>query len=158
MVASIIDGTQGGESEVRSWYHQGKTYAWMVQAYQRKYGLTVSPAMFSYRRSVRRWERRRARRVDELFPWAVQDEHKSHRLLVLLRLEARSRQSGLDTMPTDDVRELTAFRALLKTDNLVIDYDPQTESGFSLVPREASDNDIVRQPSEASLVRRRTHD
>ena len=73
MVASIIDSTQGGEPEVRSWYDQGKTYAWMVQEYQRKYSLKVSPTMFSYRRSARGWERRRAPRIDALFPWAVLD-------------------------------------------------------------------------------------
>ena len=157
MVGSIIDGTQGGEPEVRSWYNQGKTYAWMVQEYQRKYALTVSPAMFSYRRSARGWERRRAPRIDELFPWAVREEHRWHRLLMLLRLEARSRRFGIDTMPTSDVRELTAFRAQLKTDNVVIDYDPQTKSGFSLVPREVGDSDIVRQPTEASQIRRRAH-
>ena len=157
MVGSVIDSTQGGEREVRGWYDQGKTYAWMVSEYQRKYGLTVSAAMFSYRRSARGWERRRAPRLDALFPWAVREEHKWHRLLVLLRLEARSRRFGLDTMPISDVRELGAFREQLRTDNVVIEYDPQTEAGFSLVPREATDHDIVRQPTEASQVRRRVH-
>ena len=146
MVASIIDSTEGGELEVRGWYHQGKSYAWMVQEYQRKYDLRVSPTMFSYRRSVRGWERRRAPRVDELFPWRVQEEHRWHRLLVLLRLEARSRRFGVDTMPDSDVRELAAFREQLKADDVVVRYDPQTEPGFSLVPREASDGDIVRRP------------
>ena len=157
MVASIIDSTQGGEPEVRSWYDQGKTYAWMVQEYQRKYSLKVSPTMFSYRRSARGWERRRAPRIDALFPWAVLEEHKWHRLLVLLRLEARSRRYGIDTMPDTDVHALTAFREQLKTDDVVIDYDPHTKSGFLLVPREVGDSDIVRQPTEASQVRRRAH-
>jgi len=158
VVASIIDGTQGGEPEVRNWYHQGKTYAWMVQEYHRKYDLKVSPTMFSYRRSARGWERRKVRRDDELFPWAVQEQHKWHRLLVLLRLEARSRRFGIDAMPDNDVRDLSAFRDQLKTDDVVIHYDPLTEPGFMLVPRQARDTDIVRQPTNAGPSQRRARD
>lgn len=155
MVASIIDSTLGGEREVHGWYDQGRTYAWMVQEYQRKYDLTVSPSIFAYRRSARGWERRRGTRMDELFPWEVRAEHTTHRVLVLLRLEARARRFGIGTMPQADARELTTFRAHLQTENVVIDYDPEDESGFSLVPREDLDRDIVRQPAEAPQVRRR---
>jgi hypothetical protein len=158
MVASIIDSTEGGELEVRRWYDNGETYAWMVQEYQRKYGLKVSPTMFSYRRSARGWERRKARRADGLFPWVVQEEHKWHRLLVMLRLEARSRRFGLDTMPDSDVRELTTFREQLRIDDVVIHYDPHTGPGFVLVPRQASDSDIVRQPTQAGPSQRRARD
>jgi hypothetical protein len=149
MAASIIDSTQGGESEVRGWYQQGKTYVWMAQEYKRKYDLQVSPAIFSYRRSTRGWERRRAAREDELFPWAVKEEHRWHRLLVMLRLEARARRYGLDTIRDHDVSDLASFREQLKTDDVVINYDPHTEQGFSLVPREPGDSDIVRQPNAA---------
>jgi hypothetical protein len=155
MVASIIDGTEGGEPEVRRWYHQGQTYAWMVQEYQRKYGLRVSPAIFSYRRSARGWERRQRTREDELFPWEVKEEHRWHRLLVMLRLEARSRRLGVETMRDRDVRDLALFREQLKADDVVIHYDPHTEQGFLLVPREPGDNDIVRQPNEAFWASRR---
>lgn len=158
MVASIIDSTEGGEPEVLSWYHQGKSYAWMVEEYQRKYGLTVSPTMFSYRRSARGWERRRVRRDETLFPWAVQEEHRWHRLLVLLRLEARARRFGIDTMPDSEVRELTAFRAKLKSDDVVVHYDRLTQPGFLLVPREARDSDIVRQPTQTGPLQRRDRD
>lgn len=158
MGASIIDSTEGGEPEVRSWYHQGKTYAWMVQEYQRRYNLKVSPTMFSYRRSARGWERRKVRRDDELFPWAVQEQHKWHRLLVLLRMEARARKFGIEALPDNDVRELTAFREQLKADDVVLHYDPLTEPGFMLVPRQAGDTDIVRQPAKAGPSQRRVLD
>ena len=150
MAGSIIDGTEGGEAEVRRWYHQGETYAWMVQEYKRKYDLRVSPAIFSYRRSARGWERRQRTRDDELFPWVVKEEHRWHRCLVMLRLEARSRRFGVETMRDRDVRELAAFREQLKVADVVVDYDPHTVDGFLLVPREPGDSDIVRQPSEAS--------
>ena len=155
MVASIINSTEGSEPEVRTWYFQGKTYAWMVKEYKRKYNLDVSPAIFSYRRSARGWERRRGTRNDELIPWAVVEEHRWHRHLVMLRLEARRRRFGVDEMRDRDVRDLDSFRELLKSSDAVVDYDPQTEDGFSLVPREPSDSDIVRQPTEASQSRRR---
>ena len=154
MVASIIDSTAGGEFEVRTWYLKGETYAWMVQEYKRKYDLTVSPSIFSYRRSARGWERRQRTR-DDLIPWAIKDEHQWHRHLVMLRLEARRRRFGTETMRDGDVRELATFRDQLKADNLVIDYDPHTEAGFLLVPRESSDIDIVRQPTEAAQLQRR---
>jgi hypothetical protein len=150
MVASIIDSTQGGEAEVRGWYHQGRTYAWMAQEYNRKYELRVSPAIFSYRRSARGWERRKQKRDDELFPWAVKEEHRWHRLLLMLRLEARSRRFGTEEMKEREVRDLAAFREQLRTEDVVIHYDPHTEQGFLLVPRRPGDSDIVRQPSEDS--------
>jgi hypothetical protein len=155
MVASIIDSTQGGEPEVRKWYDQGETYAWMVQEYKRKYDLSVSPAIFSYRRSARGWERRRRTRDDQLFPWAVKEEHRWHRHLVMLRLEARSRRFGIDTMRERDVRDLALFRERLQAADVVIHYDPNSEQGFLLVPREPRDSDIVRQPTEASWSSRR---
>jgi hypothetical protein len=155
MVTSIIDSTQGGEAEVHRWYIQGATYAWMVREYQRKYDLRVSPSIFSYRRSTRGWERRRQTREDALFPWAVKEEHRWHRYLVMLRLEARFRRFGVETMRDRDVRDLAAFRERLKTSDMVIDYDPNTEDGFLLVPREPTDTDIVRQPSEAFWAARR---
>jgi hypothetical protein len=156
MAASIIDGTQGGESEVRAWYEQGKTYVWMAQEYKRKYDLQVSPAIFSYRRSARGWERRRGARDDELFPWAVKEEHRWHQLLVMLRLEARSRRYGIATMRDRDVRDLASFHEQLKADDVVVHYDPHTEQGFLLVPRETGDGDIVRQPGEAYWAGLRT--
>lgn len=155
MATSIIDGTEGGESEVRVWYHQGKTYVWMAQEYQRKYDLQVSPAIFSYRRSARGWERRQRSREDELFPWEVKEEHRWHRLLVMLRSEARYRRYGVETMRDRDVRDLTSFREQLKSEDVVIHYDPDTEQGFSLVPREPGDSDIVRQPDDAYWARLR---
>ena len=155
MAASIIDGTQGGEAEVRRWYYQGETYAWMVLEYKRKYDLRVSPAIFSYRRSARGWERRQRTRDDELIPWAVKEEHRWHRHFVMLRLEARSRRFGVDTMRDRDVRDLAAFRDQLKAADVVVHYDPYTEAGFLLVPREPSDSDIVRQPTEDARLRAR---
>ena len=156
MVGSIIDSTAGGEAEVRRWYNQGETYAWMVREYQRKYDLRVSPAIFSYRRSARGWERRQRTRDDGLIPWAVKEEHRWDRNFVMLRLEARSRRFGIDTLRDGDVRDLASFRKRLKADDVVVHYDPNTEHGFSLVPREPSDSDIVRQPTQASWASRRT--
>jgi hypothetical protein len=157
MVASIIDSTEGGELEVHKWYDQGETYAWMAKEYKRKYDLTVSAAIFSYRRSTRGWERRRRTRDDALFPWMVKDEHRWHRHLVMLRLEARHRRFGAETMRDRDVRDLMSFRERLKEADVVIHYDPNTEDGFLLVPREPRDSDIVRQPSDVAWSRRRTH-
>jgi hypothetical protein len=157
VVASIIDSTEGGEPEVRTWYLKGETYAWMVQEYKRKYDLTVSPSMFSYRRSARGWERRQRTR-DDLIPWAIKDEHQWHSYLVMLRLEARRRRFGTETMRDRDVRELAAFCEQLKADDVVIAYDAHTEAGFELVPRQPGDSDIIRQPTDAGQFQRRARD
>ena len=154
MVASIIDGTLGGESEVRRWYHEGKTYVWMAQEYQRRYDLNVSPSIFSYRRSTRGWERRQRTR-DDLIPWEIKDEHRWHRHFVMLKLEIQSRRHGIDSLRESDLRDLVAFREQLKAADAVVHYDPHTEQGFSLVPREPGDLDLVRMPDQASWAARR---
>ena len=156
MVASIIDGTLGGESEVRRWYHEGKTYVWMAQEYQRKYELSVSPSIFSYRRTTRGWERRQRTR-DDLIPWEINDEHRWHRHFGMLKLEIQSRRHGLGTLRESDVRDLLAFREQLKAENAVVQYNSHTEEGFSFVPREPGDLDFVRMPDQAAWFSRRRH-
>ena len=155
MVASIIDSTQGGEPEVRRWYHQGKTYAWMVQEYQRKYDLRVSPAIFSYRRSARGWERRQRARDRRVDPLGGQGGAPLASHFVLLRLEARSRRFGIDTLRDSDVRDLAAFREQLKADDVVVALRPPHRAGFLARAARAGDSDIVRQPTEAVRSSRR---
>lgn len=156
MVRSIIDSTAGGEDEVRRWYEQGKTYAWMAQEYVRKYNLAVSPTMFSNRRASRGWDRRIAR-DDELIPWDVRVEHRWNRSLVLLRVEAR-RRAGLP-LRDRDVKELESWLEELKRVDGVVHYDPDTEEGFFIVPRGERDKDLIHEPeSSGARTKRRSRD
>lgn len=152
MVRSIIDNTKGGEDEVRRWFEEGKTYAWMVQEYKRKYGLDVTGTMFSNRRASRGWERRIAR-DDNLIPWDVKPEHRWKRPLVLLRVESR-RRAGLP-LRERDAYELENFKAQLAESNAVVHYDPDTEEGFFYVPRGKRDKDLIHEPERSGVRTKR---
>lgn len=146
----IIDSTRGGESEVKRWFEEGKTYREMVDLYREQYNLEVSQTMFSNRRALRGWTRRHMR-DDELIPWAVKPEHRNERPVVMLRVEARVR-AGLPI--TDAERsDLAYFREQLEEKRAVVHYDPDTERGFFYVPREAGDADIIRRPSRGRSTR-----
>lgn len=140
------------EGEVVRWYEEGRTYAWMVEEYARKYNLEVSPSMFSNFRARRGLQRRFAR-DDELIPWQVDRRHRWRYPLAMLRYEAR-RRSGLE-VPEARLRDLDAFLDHLAEDGLVIHYDPDTEEGFFYVaPREGIDTDIIRVPERPTTARR----
>lgn len=134
------------ESEVVRWIEDGYTYPWMARQYLEKYNLQVSPTMFSEFRATRGLERRKVRDV-KLIPWAVKTEHRWDSLLANLRVEARLRAG-------EKVEDLSyplrvrweAFRRELEETNSVVHYDPDTEQGFFLVPREEGDDDIIRRP------------
>lgn len=131
------------EDEVRRWYEEGWTYREMQEEHERKYGVRVALSTFSELRGRRGWERR-AVWSDELVPWVVREEHRAHYYAALLRMEAR-RRAGKPLARSNENR-LDLFLADLAESNAVVHYDPDTEEGFFLVPREASDTDIIRQP------------
>ena len=143
------------ESEVTRWIEEGKTYRWMADEYLRKYNIQVSPTMFSEFRATRGLERRIVRDT-ELIPWAVQEHHRWDSILANLRTEARIR-AGMDPADLSYALRIRweAFRRELEETNTVVYYDPQTEQGFFLVPREPGDTDIIRRPTGRSKGRGR---
>lgn len=153
MVRAIIDSTPGGESEVRRWFEEGKTYREMVDLYREQYNLEVSQTMFSNRRSQRGWARRHVR-DDELIPWFVKLEHRNQRPVVMLRLEARARADL--PLSEEEWSELTYFREQLQEKQAVVYYDP--DKGFFYVPREPGDTDMIRRPSKKETTARKARD
>jgi hypothetical protein len=141
------------EQEVIRWFSEGRTYEWMSQQYREKYDteMTLS-AWGNFRR--RRGLVRRITRDDELIPWAVREEHRFKYPLRMLRLEARIRVG--ESIREDDVPRHRNFMAHLRDANLVVQYDPDSEEGFHLVPREAGDTDVIRRPPvDLQTTRRR---
>jgi hypothetical protein len=138
------------EQEVRRWFAEGRTYAWMVAEYQRKYQLIVVGSMFgNFRR--RRGLERRIVRDDELIPWHVLEQHRHAYPVQMLRAEAR-RRSGRPLREADQKR-LPAWLDRLRREDLVVHYDAASEDGFSLVPRLPADDDIIRRPPSKTTLR-----
>ena len=97
--------------------------------------------------------------VDEGGGRAVQPRHRANAHLDNLRIEARVR-AGED--PNDLSYEKRtnwlAFRRKLREGDLVVVYDPDTEVGFTLEPRQPGDTDIVRRPARKPSGRRGRRD
>lgn len=142
------------EQEVIRWFEEGRTYAWMIEEYRRKYNIeTVSSMWGNFRR--RRGLQRRIVRNDNLIPWAVKPEHRWAYAVQMLRSEARRRE-GKELREIEWLR-LEPWLRGLDEDNVVIHYDPDTDEGFFRVPREKGDDDIIRRP-KSGLTQRRAAD
>ena len=140
------------EAEAVRWIEEGRTYAWIVEAYLRKYDVETTLSMWSnFRR--RRGLSRRIVRDDQLIPWSVDVAHRWAYPLMMLRFEAR-RRAGAPLGP-EDARRLDSWRRDLTSRDAVVLYDAQTPDGFHLVPREAGDEDIIRRPTAGLSKRRR---
>ncbi|XVV02751.1 hypothetical protein ACQPW3_36190 [Actinosynnema sp. CA-248983] len=134
------------EREVIRWIEEDKPYRWMVEQYKKKYGIDTTITMFSNFRRRKGLEPRIARDPD-LIPWQVKEEHGWATPLTLLRLEAR-RRAKKPLRPIDETR-LNNWLADLKAQDAVVHYDPDTADGFHYVPREDTDDDIIRRPPVA---------
>lgn len=140
------------ETEVIRWMEQGWTYQEIVDEYRRKYNIETTLSMWSnFRR--RRGLDRRFNRDDSLVPWSVAQEHRNSYHLAMLRVEGR-RRNGFEIRETDRKR-LESWLRDVRELNGVVHYDPATVDGFHLVPREAGDTDLIRQPHNGLTRRRR---
>ncbi|GAB2733515.1 hypothetical protein [Nocardioides pakistanensis] len=137
------------EAEVRRWFEEGRTYAWMVEEYERKYGLVVVKSMFgNFRR--RRGLERRITRDDDLIPWHVNPEHRHDYDVLNLRAEARIR-SGREV--SQQMRtQVAAWKRRLLESGMVIDYDP-VEGFRRVASRPNIDGDLIRRPDRKTSPR-----
>lgn len=134
------------EEQVRRWYAEGRTYTWMSDEYERRYNITTTPTFWSYHRRRRGWSRRIVR-DDALIPWPITPQHRWHFYFAVLRMEARRRAGA--SLAKADVSRLEVVKHELAERDLVVAYDPQTEEGFSLVPRRPGiDHDLIREPDD----------
>ncbi|WP_031513728.1 hypothetical protein [Streptomyces sp. NRRL F-5123] len=132
------------ETEVDRWFEEGLTYQQMVEKYLELYNIETSPSMWGNYRRRKRLERRIVR-DDDLIPWAVKPEHRWIYPLVMLRVEAR-RRAGKE-LTADDAGRLASWLQMLDEAEAVVHYDPDTEEGFFLVPRQPGD-DLIHRPKE----------
>ena len=134
------------EDEVLRWIREGKTYAWMVEEYERKYNRQVSQSAFANIR-YRRGLERRISRNEALMPWTVKEEHRWEYPAVMLRVEGRRREGR--TLREVDAKRLESWRRTLTDNHLVVHYDPDTVEGWFYVPaREGIDTDLIRVPED----------
>ena len=139
------------EQEIIRWFEEGRTYAWMVEEYRRKYNIETVVSMFGNFRRRRGLQRRQTRDYD-LIPWAIEEQHRWAYPIIMLRAEARRRE-GKELREVDRTR-LDAWLRRLQEDNVVVHYDPETDEGFWYVPRrEGVDTDIVRIPEKKTSRR-----
>jgi hypothetical protein len=142
-------------TEVKRWFEEGRTYAWMVEEYERKYNLQVTVSLFTHFRHRMGLPKRDVRDTS-LVPWEVKREHRWSHPLAMLRAEARVRAG--EPLAGRLNQKHASFMRKLEEQNLVVSYDPETPEGFHLVPREPGDEDIVRMPERGLLTKRNPQD
>lgn len=147
MPSKIVD-----EGEVIRWMTEGRSYKWMTEEYLRKYHIKMGASGWSNFRRRRGLPRRQARN-DDLIPWKVKDEHRFAYPLAMLRVEARRRE-GMELRESDQER-LASFLEKLEEEGAVVHYEPETEQGFFLVPRQPGDDDLIHKPKRKTTPRRR---
>lgn len=85
-------------------------------------------------------------RYRQALPWRVKIEHGMHQYARMLRLLGRREENALEG---GDEPKLNGFLRSLDEAGAVVHYDPLTEQGFWLVPREPVDGDgYIRVPPE----------
>lgn len=129
--------------ELKRWIEEGRTYSWISEQYLTKYNIEFSVSGVSEYRRRHGLSRRQARDRD-LIPWDVRPEHDNRYILAMLRTEASIRE-GFEPSQAY-VRRLENWRERLEEGDLVVHYDPDTDEGFFLIPREPQDDDIIRHP------------
>ncbi len=138
------------EDEVLRWFATGRTYPWMQAEHERRYGVTTSLSLWSEFRRRKGLERRSGQDVTALVPWRVEERHRWATPLVMLRTEERRRAGR--ALPATSRDRLLRWRRRMERDGTVVAYDPSTPDGFSLVPREPYDTDLVRAPTVVETV------
>lgn len=140
------------EGEVIRWFEEGRTYAWMISEYERKYNIETVPSMWGNFRRRRGLDRRNARN-DELMPWYIEPQHRWGYPARMLRAEAR-RRVGMELPPGEEHR-LEVWKRHLDEEGVVVHYDGATEQGWFYVPRrEGVDADLIRKPQRKTTTRK----
>lgn len=140
------------EGEVIRWFEEGRTYAWMIEEYRRKYNIETVPSMWgNFRR--RRGLQRRITRNDELIPWAVKPEHRWLYPIAMLRAEARRREKGEEALSELEKLRLPSWKKMLEEEGAVVHYDPDTDEGFFYIPRQEGDDDLIHKPKKITKLK-----
>lgn len=142
------------DDEVKRWFEEGKTYAWMIEEYKRKYNIETSTSMWGNYRA-RHGLNRRVAWDQDLIPWAIELRHRYSYPILMLRKEAR-RRAGFEATEEQN-HQIDAWLAGMEESGAVLHYDPDTEEGWFYVPRrEGIDKDIIREPRRKTGKRKST--
>ena len=134
------------EQEVLNWFREKRTYRWMADRYLEKYSLQVSPSMFGNFRARMGLDVRIVH-DEELIPWQVKEQHRWDYPIYMLRYVARLR-AGKE-LPPKVMGRLNAWLRMIKQENVVVHYDPDTAEGWWYVqPRPGVDTDLIRVPNQ----------
>ena len=138
------------EDEVIRWFAEGRSYVWMGEQYERQYNIRTKISLWgNYRR--RNKIPKVLSRLDRAVPWNLQEQHRWTYAAVMLHAAWRERTEA-DQSFLEQLR-LRVWRDQLAADDLVVDYDPASDAGFSYVQRRPGiDLGLIREPGEVPGV------
>jgi hypothetical protein len=148
-------GNKGGRwmsaAKLRALYYADRTYDQIADANFRAEGWKPSRSAVLLKLQRMNLPKRRAGHT-ELIPWNVRPEHGNALLRHMLQAESRRRQkralSDTDRKLIARLEEMLFGRGTF----MVVTYSQAT--GFALVMREDSDEDIIRQPENPEVLRK----
>ncbi|MFC0622803.1 hypothetical protein [Kribbella deserti] len=134
------------QSQALQWLRDGKSFAWMSSEHERLYHITISHGTWS-KLARKNGIVRNVNSDSSLIPWNVKPEHRAHHYYTMLRLERR-RKAG-KPLSEKDQTVLQYYKNARQADDQVIDYDPDSEQGFTHVPRRPGiDRGMIREPGQ----------
>ena len=127
------------------WYNEGLSYTEMADRWMKENDDVITPTAFSNLRIRLGLGPRLATRDRDLIPWDVREQHLV--LLPMRMFHAKTRRDRRLPVNPDQLQRLLEWEKLLKEQNLVVHYEPNTDQGFFYVPaREGIDNGLIREP------------
>ena len=149
--AIIVNMTQQmvpGKTELERYLSRGMTQQQIADAWFEDSGIRVVRSAIGM--ALARYGLKGTRtqeRYEDLIPWQVAPEHKTHYDVRMLRREARRRR-GLPQSDKDS-NELENWKRRLHEAGAVITYDPLTEQGFWWLSKDDAEN-----PDPSGLIER----
>lgn len=111
------------------------------------------------RKAISLWSRRRGLPRQrpatpyEIIPWKIEPQHRFKQVAHMLRAAARAERG--EEVPPRIKGTYEKWRQMLQENNYVVDYDPESEAGFSYRVRKPTDGDLlVRMPKTITAASR----
>jgi hypothetical protein len=127
-----------------TWLEEGLTYREIAERHLAEFGVQIAVstvASFAERNGLDG----RFVRVSANLPWQIRPEHYHQPIGRYLRWLAR-RRAG-ETISPESAGKLDRWLSKVEAENVVVDYDPESEFGWELVERRPGiDLDVYRKP------------
>lgn len=121
---------------LRRWKREGLTQRQMVERHELETGILVSRATIAAA-MVRYGLAEEKPRYNNTLPWRVHGEHISEYPARMLRLLGRRINGG--SLNVAEVNRLDSWIAMLRRENAVVGYDPDSAQGFHYVEAEGDE-------------------